>query len=52
MVEGNYVWCLAIVFLLFMGLGGVKRWEVGGRFYSHHMWRASRKGGGNSYGES
>ena len=46
------MWCLAIVFILFMELGGTKMWEIGARFYSHHMWRASHKGGENSYGES
>ena len=28
-VGGNYVWFLVIVFILFMGLGGAKRWEGG-----------------------
>ena len=33
-VGGNYAWCLATVVILFMGLGGTKKWEAGGRFYS------------------
>ena len=36
-VGGNYIWCVAIVVTLLMGLRRAKRWEVGGRFYSHHM---------------
>ena len=31
-VGGNYVWCLVTGFILFMGLGGAKRREVGGGF--------------------
>ena len=27
-----------------MGVGGAKRWEVGGRFFSHHMWQATKEG--------
>ena len=50
MVGENYVWCLVIIFILFTELGEAKRWEVGGRFYSHHILRESHKGEGNSYG--
>ena len=49
---GNYVWWHVIVVILFVGLEVPKRWDVGGSFYSHHMWVASHKVRGNSYGGS
>ena len=33
-VGGNYVWCFVIVFILLTRLGGVKKWEVRGTFYT------------------
>ena len=42
-IRGNYVWCLVIV-VIFMGLGGAKRWG-GGRGFKIIIWRLSSDGG-------
>ena len=39
-------------FYIIYGTWRSKEVRVGGRFYSHHMWRASHKEGGNRYGGS